>query len=85
VFVSLHIHFLPAKTHAFALQTETLFERVLSLQLDCASGAQDALPRDVVRTMESPRHQTSAARKACGGGYCAVRADFAVGDFRDCL
>jgi hypothetical protein len=50
VFVLLHVHPAAAEHHSFGFQAKSLFEGIVTAQLDCASRTQHALPGQPDRT-----------------------------------
>lgn len=59
----LHIHFPPAKPHAFSFQPQPLFNGRISSQLDGAASSQDPLPLQAKSTAQHPGYHPCRSRK----------------------
>src|SRR5437762_1074529 len=68
VFVQFHVHLAAPEGDAFRLQPESLFEGIISAQLDGASGSQHSLPGQGDRASQSCYYLAGGARKS--GSSC---------------
>src|SRR5438477_2508139 len=83
VFVQFHVHLAAPEGDAFRLQPESLFEGIISAQLDGASGAQHSLPGQGDRASQSCYYLAGGARKS--GSFCdsAIGGDLAARNATD--
>lgn len=78
----LHADAPAAESDAFALQPEPLLHARMSAELDRASGADHAMPRDrAVRGAQSPGDLTRVPGKSRGICHLAVGGDLASRNF----
>jgi hypothetical protein len=82
VFVCLHVDASAAERYSFHGEPKPLFEGSLARQLDLASGAHDAVPREQGRQLcpQQAGHGTVIERIAGGGGDLAVSGHLSFGD-----
>ncbi len=73
-----HVHPAATKSHTLGFQAEPLFDGGVTAQLDFASGAHHAMPRQPERTVQSPCDLPSGAGKSRGAADSAVSGDFTV-------
>lgn len=81
MFVEFHVNALAPEGYPLRLQPETLFEGVFSLKLDGASGSDNALPGDAVRSVQNSGSLASPVRNARCARDCTVGTNFAARDF----
>ncbi len=76
----LHIHPPPAKPYALGLQSQTLFDRRVSRQLNLAARAQHPLPRQSKSAPQSRCHLARRSRNSRRTRHSAVGRHFAARD-----
>ena len=80
MFVALHIHAAAAEDNFLTFEAKALFHGVIAAELDLAAGSQNALPGQINRSMEGPRHQPGTAAKTSGASDRTVSRDLAAGN-----
>jgi hypothetical protein len=82
--VRAHVDTASAEAYAFAFETEALFERGMSAQLDFPLRAQHPMPRETGGVMaEKSRHLARASGETGSPCHGSVSGDFALGNPRD--
>jgi len=83
-FVGLHIDPPSAKAHTLGLEPQSLLDRRISRQLDCAAGSQDSLPRQSIGSPQDPRHQSRSSRKPGSSRDRAIGRNFTARNGANC-
>jgi hypothetical protein len=82
-FVAAHIDPAPPECDPFGFEAEALFDRALTSQLDLSSGAEDTMPRQSKRAMQSPGNPASCSRRPRRTRYCAVSRNLTARNLAD--
>jgi hypothetical protein len=76
--VRLHIHFSPAEAHAFGFEPQPLLNSGIAAQLDLASGAEYALPRQSKTVAQNRRDLPRCPWKSRSPGDATVSGNLAA-------
>ena len=77
--VFFHVYLQAAEGDPFTTEAKPLFDGMFATKLDSPSRADNSLPGQARRAVESPHHLASGPGIAGGGGNRAVGRNFAAG------